>query len=185
MPIWCATKNPRGFSPSNPTCTQAGGWTRHCRVTLHYLQTIAPLWQADRRTCDEFGDLITDNTCSSCHTRTRDGALQVPAAQLELTNEASLDRNDYIISYSELLFDDDAQELNGDGALADIRVATDTGEFETNANGEWARDSNGQRIPIIEYTSVPVAAAMSTDGARASSRFFSLFQPEASHAGIA
>lgn len=162
------------------SCISAGSWNAQCRITINYLDSIEPLWQSDRRNCDEFGEVVADNTCTKCHTRTLDGMLQEPAGQLELTGEPSADRSTFVTSYAELLFDDNAQELN-DGALVDIMIARSTGEFETDDEGEPLRDDNGQLIPIIEYRPVTVPAAMSANGARASNAFFSRFREGGSH----
>lgn len=87
----------------------------------------------------------------------------MPAAQLELTGETSFDRNAFVTSYVTLLFSDNAQVLN-EGSLIDIRIANETGEFETetdaDADSELMLDANGQSIPIIEYSFVAVPAAM-------------------------
>ena len=180
----CAPLDNQPSTWSAPTsCVESGSWNSLCRTSIDYLTNIAPLWQADRRTCDDVGNLTTDNTCTSCHTRTRDGMLQVPAGQLELTADVSQDRNDYITSYAELMFDDNAQELT-EGSLVDILLENDTGEFETDDNGDLVLDEEGNPIPIIELTPVPVPASMSTNGARASARFFTPFQVGGSHEGL-
>lgn len=85
----------------------------------------------------------------------------MPAAQLELTGETSFDRNAFVTSYVTLLFNDNAQVLN-EGSLIDIRIANETGEFETetDADSELMLDANGQSIPIIGYSFVAVPAAM-------------------------
>lgn len=164
-------------------CVTADSWTTQCRSTINYLDSIAPLWQADRRTCDEIGDVVTDNTCTSCHTRTLDGMLQEPEGQLELTGEPSTDRGAFATSYVELLFNDNAQERSG-GALVDVMVPSNTGEIETDDNGEPILDQNGEPIPVIEYTPVPVPATMSANGARDSEAFFSRFREGGSHQGM-
>lgn len=172
------------FAWTAPTaCTTAGSWTARCRTTVNYPDHIAPLWQADRRICDaETGNLINDATCTSCHTRARDGMAVLPAGQLELTNDISQDRNAYVTSYAELMFNDNEQELSGD-SLTDVTIEVDTGEFQTDANGEPVLGPDGQPLPLIEYETVPVPAALSPNGARASRRFFDLFNAGGSHAG--
>jgi len=69
---------------------------------------------------DANGAVIADNTCISCHSPVdAAGAVRVPASQLDLSGGASPDEADHLISYRELLFTDNAQEVNM-GALQDI-----------------------------------------------------------------
>ncbi len=71
---------------------------------------------------DAMGALIQDNTCTSCHTPVDAmGAVRVPAGQLDLSGGPSPDEADHFVSYRELLFGDNGQELNM-GALQDILV---------------------------------------------------------------
>ena len=68
------------------------------------------------------GHVIADHTCTSCHSPVdAAGAVRVPAAQLDLTGGPSPDEADHLVSYRELLFTDNAQEVNM-GALQDILV---------------------------------------------------------------
>lgn len=163
-------------------CIEADSWEFRCRTTIDYVTHIHPLWEADRRSCDELGNVLQDQTCTSCHSRGPANAVMIPAGQLELTGETSIDQNEYITSYAELLFDDNEQELV-DNALTDVVIIEETGEFETDENGELILDENGNPIPILNIFNVPVPPSMSTDGARASDRFFGIFDPDGSHAG--
>lgn len=172
------------FSPAD--CSNADDWRRQCRITINYLSHIAPLWEADRRSCDAVsGEVVADFTCTSCHTRTRaDGSLQVPLAQLELTAQQSSRNNDYITSYVELLRNDLEQEIV-DGALIPRSEQRETGEFETDPEtGELIIDpETNMPIPIYETITFDVAAPASTNGARSSNRFFSRFESNGSHEG--
>lgn len=179
----CAPRDPAPPSWQPPTsCVTADSWNFQCRSTIDYITHIQPIWQADRRECDEQGNLVANPTCTSCHNRGPANAVMIPAGQLELTGQTSVDRNDYITSYAELLFDDNEQELV-DNTLSDVVLINETGDFETDANGELILDENGAPIPILILSNVPVAPALSTDGARASARFFGLFEPGRSHYG--
>lgn len=164
------------------TCINTGSWSSQCRVTINYRASIHPLWEADRRSCDEFGNVMTDHTCTSCHTRGPADMLQVPAGQLELTGEVSQDRNDYITSYAELMFEDIKQDVI-DNSLVNLALEIRTGEFETDAEGNLVLDELGNPIEIIELEPIILPVPMSADGARASERFFSRFAAGASHAG--
>jgi len=135
-------------------------WTNQCRVVIHYEMHIHPLWGLPRLASDD----VTDITCTLCH-NIRDAAdvLQVPAGQLELTDGPSVEEPDHFLSYRELLFADNEQELVM-GALQDrlIQIGVDpvTGD------------------PIL--VPVSVGSSMSTAGARFSS-FFNRFDAGGTH----
>lgn len=156
-------------------CTTPGSWENRCRITIHYVQHIHPLWESDRRTCDEMGNVTEDRTCTACHSRGPAEALQVPAGQLELTGQISQDRIDFLTSYAELMFGDNAQEVV-ENSLTDIIVLQPTGEYQTDDEGNLLLDENGEPIPRMEPTPVPVQQSMSPAGARASNRFFRRFE---------
>lgn len=170
------------LDPTPPTwvpptsCTTADSWESRCRITLHYEQHIHPLWEADRRSCDEMGNVVADQTCTSCHSgRDQDGMAMLPAGQLELTGEASADRNAFLTSYAELMFQDNALELV-EGSLTDLLIERPTGEYETDEDGNLVLDENDEPIPIIDLVNVTVPASMSISGARSSNRFFQRFE---------
>jgi len=152
-------------APTSATCQSA--WSSLCRITIHYPDHIHPLWSAPRQVLDAMGALVQDNTCTSCHTPTDAmGALRVPASQLDLSGGPSPDEADHLVSYRELLFGDNAQELDM-GALQDILVP-------------------GPPDPVTgepTLVPVPVASSMSGGGARASVTFFSRFDVGGTHAG--
>jgi hypothetical protein len=137
-----------------------------CRITIHYPDHIHPLWSVPRQVLDAGGAVI-DGTCISCHSPVdAAGAVRVPKFQLDLSGGASPDEADHLVSYRELLFTDNAQEVNM-GALQDILVA-------------------GPPDPVTGLPTlvpVPVGPSMSAAGALASAAFFSRFDAGGLHAG--
>ncbi len=112
--------------------------------------------------------VLEDRSCLSCHSPLdADGLVRVPAGQLDLSGEPSPDQADHLVSFRELLFTDNAQEVNM-GALQDILVP-------------------GPPDPVTGLPTlvpVPVPPSMSGGGARASTRFFSRFEGGGSHEGF-
>jgi hypothetical protein len=152
-------------APTAPTCQSA--WTANCRITIHYPTHIHPLWSAPRVVTDGMGNVVEDHTCISCHSPL-DAAnmVRVPASQLDLSGGDSPDQADHLVSFRELLFTDNAQEVNM-GALQDILVP-------------------GPPDPVTGQPTlvpVPVGPSMSAAGARASTAFFSRFDAGGTHAG--
>lgn len=158
----------------------AGEWAPNCRIVINYEQNIHPLWDLNREVLDTDGITVLDDyTCTGCHAPADDGGMaQVPAGQLDLTNGPSADDPMHFKAYRELLFNDNEQELVND-ALVDRLV--DTGEVLRDEDGNPILDANGQQQPI--FATVPVAASMSVNGARAS-RFMDLFQTGGTHEGF-
>ncbi|MGH8243704.1 MAG: hypothetical protein ACRETY_10175, partial [Steroidobacteraceae bacterium] len=152
-------------APTSAACQS--DWSSICRITIHYPNHVDPLWSLPRQVLDGMGNLVQDNTCTTCHnTVDAMGAVQLPAGQLDLTNAASADEADHVVSYRELLFTDNAQEVNM-GALQDILVP-------------------GPPDPVTgepTLVPVPVAPSMSAAGAGASAGFFSRFDAGGTHAG--
>ncbi len=153
-------------APARPDCQQS--WSSLCRIVIHYPDHIQPLWDLERLVLDTDGiTVLEDHSCLACHSP-RDAAdlPRVPAGQLDLSGDPSPEQADHFVSYRDLLFGDNEQELVM-GALQDILVP-------------------GPPDPVTGLpTQVPVAvpAAMSPAGALASSRFFSRFETGGSHAG--
>ena len=143
------------FTAAPATLACQGDWDSQCRTVIHYEQHIHPLWNRDRGV----------NTCTGCHTSV-DAAdmVRVPDAQLDLTDGVSTEVTTHFRSYRELLIGDFAEELGDDG-LQDILVP-----------GPIDPDTG-----LPTEVRVPVASAMSTAGARASWRFFDLFDSGGSH----
>ncbi len=148
--------------PTTPEC--AARWAAGCRITINYAQHVHPLWGKPRITLAANGaTVLANNTCTRCHSpRDAANAVQVPAGQLDLTDGPSEDDADQLKSYRELLFTDNAQEVNM-GALRDILVTSGTG------------------LPAQQ--TVPVSPAGQAGSARGSTRFFSRFATGGTHAG--
>jgi hypothetical protein len=154
-------------------------WTAYCRIQINYIEHIQPLWQLPRQKLDaESGELIADNTCTSCHSLFDNSNLaQVPDGQLDLAFSASTDEPDHLTSYRELFFNDVEQEII-EGILVDRRIE----QLDKNGDVVYQQDEDGELIldadenPIPLLINVPVAAALSTYGALASADFFQLFR---------
>jgi hypothetical protein len=161
-------------------------WQAACRLRIDYPTHIQPLWQLDRRQFDPLSnELIRDNTCVSCHSRTdAAGATVLPVAQLELTDQPSDVQAEHMASYRELLSNDNEQEVVG-GVLVDRLVqqvdADGNPVFLRDAAGQLILDEDGNPIPVM--VTVPVQATMRAGGALASQRFFLQFGQGGSHQG--
>lgn len=113
--------------PTRPTScldtpTTPSAWKGNCRTVINYLAHIQALWDRKRQRFDASGAVLTDHTCSQagCHnTQSAMATVQVPAAQLDLTNNASNEEPLQPVSYQHLLFPHNAQEVIM-GALQDI-----------------------------------------------------------------
>ncbi len=143
-------------------------WASTCRITINYAQHIHPLWSISRVTLAGDGvTVLSDNTCTRCHSPKDAGnAARVPAGQLDLSDGDSDEVPTQKRAYRELLFPDNAQEVNM-GAVTDIQVTTidpATGQPTSNPVG--------------------VAASLVAGNARGSTRFFDRFAPTADHAGF-
>jgi len=152
--------------PTAPGCVTA--WTSTCRIVINYPQHIHPLWSVPRVTLAADGvTVLTDNTCTRCHSTTdAGGASRVPAGQLDLGDADSDEVPTQKRAYRELLFPDNAQEVNM-GSVTDILVTTidpATGAPTSNPVG--------------------VNASLVAGNARGSTRFFDRFAPTGDHAGF-
>jgi Hydrazine synthase alpha subunit middle domain len=140
--------------PTSSTCLTV--WSNICRITINYLEHVQPLWERPLG-FDANNDMAVDNkdNCLACHSRTdAANATRVPAGQLDLTTDASDDNNLRVMSYQELLFGDNALELNGN-VLQDhcIQFVTDPvtmvqtcAQFETVSPSLIARNARGSRF---------------------------------------
>ena len=138
-------------------------WTPACRIVINYEMHIHPLWEMPRLAADG----VTDITCTLCHNTTDAAAVQqVPAGLLDLTGGPSNEQADHFMSYRELLFGDNEQELVL-GALQDRMVQIGVDPVTGN--------------PIL--VPVGVGPSMSVAGALASGQFFSRFNAVGTHAG--
>ena len=168
--------------PISQSCAQT--WTSLCRIVINYPDHIQPLFELPRTTFDAQGMLVSDHTCVSCHSPSdADGMTQVPAAQLDLTNQPSLDNADQLTGFRELLFNDAEVEVV-EGVLLDKLVQAVDGNgnpiFETDEDGELILDAEGNPIPVL--TTITVRASARGGNAAASTTFFSQFT-SGSHAG--
>ncbi|MEE4249755.1 MAG: hypothetical protein V2I38_04140 [Alcanivoracaceae bacterium] len=167
-------------APADTACID--DWTPLCRAVIHYRNHIQPLWELPREV--DIDALPVDVTCTGCHTR-RDDAdmLQVPPGQLELTAEVSPEAASQLVSYRELLFNDNTLELV-DGALVDQLEPVLDGNgnpvFVTDEEGNLVLDENDNPIPL--EAPVQISAPM-VAGASRLGRFFPLFQSGGSHHG--
>ncbi len=144
-------------TPAPITAACQPDWTNICRIIINYEQHIHPLWSVDRGA----------DTCINCHSDTdANSNACVPDAQLDLTDGISDQNSAQYKAYRELLFRDNEQELVG-GVLQD-RMVPGPPDPET---------GDPTQVPV------PVYPSMSANGARASSRFFSVFDSGNSHAG--
>ncbi len=174
----------RSAIPISQSCAQT--WTPLCRIVVNYPDHIQPIFEVNRATFDDAGELVSDTTCVSCHSpMDADGVTQVPAAQLDLSNQTSLDNAAHLTGYRELLFSDLEVEVV-DGVLLDRLIPALDGNgnpiFETDEDGELILDPEGNPIPVM--VNVRVGAAMRANSANRSSRFFAQFEAGGSHAGL-
>ncbi|AFU99597.1 hypothetical protein [Simiduia agarivorans] len=177
-------------SPDNANCGLKGSpWNGLCRVTIHYVDHIQPIWDLAR---PDAVDPMIDNQCSGCHRATDDmGVLIDPddRGQLELTADPDPQQQAHFVSYRELLFNDVIQEINENNQLVDklFPVFDANGNpvylVERDANGDPILDENGNPILILDENGMPIQetetrnipASMSSNGAANSNRFMNKF----------
>ena len=146
-------------APASTTClsrTEAD-WEPLCRIIINYQEHIEPIWSEPRTDA-----MMNDVTCTNCHS-TRDAAntLQVPAGQLNLTNNTGdypptfIPNAEQVHTYRELLFNS-------------ILLALDD---VTDPMNPVLIDSGTQNPP------------MTANGALASAGFFDRFAAGNSHEG--
>ena len=165
--------------PTSEACQTR--WSADCRVEIHYPIHIQPIWEIERPVLDNMDVEIANNRCTSCHTSVDiDGMPQIPMAQLDLQNTPSNDNNLQNTAFRELLFRDFELELI-DGILLDRTEIRETGEFETDEDGNLILDNNDMPIPILETIRFPINNVLRAGNARNSRAFFSLFEAGGSH----
>ncbi|MGB5338026.1 MAG: hypothetical protein WBO06_02915 [Gammaproteobacteria bacterium] len=148
-------------SPTPATGACQDSWNMTCRTIIHYEQHIHPLWKLNRG-----GD-----TCTNCH---HTGDPQFTEHQLDLTDGPSSDVPDHFNAYRELVVRDILQE-RVNGILQDVMVPV----IDPVTGLPLLDPVSG--LPVMEPVFTP--SPMSVAGARASSTFFSRFEPDGSHAG--
>jgi hypothetical protein len=168
--------------PTNASCYPL--WQATCRITIHY-QTIGtraghihPLWSVPRPAGGVpdpvTGEPTFPDTCTMCHSRVNpaDPAVQqLPAASLELTDEASDEDALQLRAYRQLLFARPELELVN-GAVQARQVPL------LDANGNPVLDDAGNPV----FTTPQLPASMAAGNARGS-RFFTVMN-NATHAGM-
>jgi len=162
-------------SPTSIACEQT--WQARCRSVINYPTTIHPLWNLPRPQFDAAGDPVPDGNggqldmrCTLCHTQIdpADGVTVImPAGQLELTGETSIDEPDHLHAYRELLVTDNLQEVIGNQLVDRTQPAVDV-------------DGNPITVPIPNPNGSPASIA----GARASDRFFGRFEDPANNVTV-
>ncbi|MDO6565559.1 hypothetical protein Q4561_00675 [Alteromonas sp. 1_MG-2023] len=161
--------------PISQSCAQ--NWTSLCRIAINYPDHIQPLFELSRVTVDEQDATEIDHTCISCHAPAdEDGLVQIPAAQLDLSNQVSLDNNQQLTGFRELLFNDAEVEIV-EGVLLDKLVQAFDGNgdpiYETDEDGELILDAEGNPIPVL--VTINVAASARAGSAATSTTFFTQF----------
>lgn len=177
---------------ANPGCSAGPGntWTALCRVTIHYVDHIQPLWD-DPRIDDSDPMNIVDNTCTSCHTERDEMGATDPETRGQLNLDATPDVNQqaHFVSYRKLLFTRLEEEINANGQLAPKQIP----QFDQNgnpiylverdANGNPILDENGNPILVLDENGMPIQETatrnlpllMSTNGAANSNNFLRKF----------
>lgn len=104
-----ATVNYSYSDMRTPAPTSCGdNWNSLCRIVINYLEHIQPLWDTPRITTDpdDSSIILSNNTCTSCHARERDGVAMIPAGtpprQLNLRAEQLNGENYFVASYVNL-----------------------------------------------------------------------------------
>jgi len=151
-------------SPTSLACQ--ADWSSNCRAVINYETIIHPLWNQPRLVFDDMGNPVLDangvqlnDNCLSCHTPVdpANGAVRLPAGQVELQDGLSPDEPDHFHAYRELLVTDNLQVVQ-DGALVDATQVVGV-------------DDDGNDILDV----IPIGSPASINGARASSDFFDRF----------
>lgn len=159
-------------TPVALNCVDPQTWSAGCRTVINYEAHIQPIWERTRQITDSMNNVILDQTCTTCHSQL--DAMQnaqLPAGQLELTSNDSDREALYMMSFSELLDNDEEQELVVDpdtNAASVQNVLIDVPRVD--GNGNPVLDEQGNQI--IDQQTVAVTPPMSGNGANASSRFF-------------
>ncbi|MFA0809783.1 hypothetical protein [Microbulbifer epialgicus] len=168
-------------SPTTLTCLD--NWKSDCRSVIHYEQHIQPVWELSRQVVDDAGTVISDNTCTACHSPVdAAGVTRVPAAQLDLSASASPVNDAWLTSYAELLVDSPVLDLVEGVLTPRLRQETDNQGnpvFETDEDGNLILDANGDPIPVMVIVSTSAILAESA----LDSAFFPVFSNGGAHAG--
>jgi hypothetical protein len=136
---------PAGETPPIPAATPGceGTWASNCRVVINYPEHIQPIWDEPRKVTDSNGNVTADHTCTQggCHSPTNAaGAAAPPAGNLDLSNTASNNDANELVSYVDLLFAHDIPgppDANGNPTTISVGPFLNAG----NANGASSRAS--------------------------------------------
>lgn len=172
------------MTPAPITSACQSQWNALCRAVVHYPTHIQPLWLNTRELLDGMGALIEDRTCISCHSpKDAMGQARVPLGQLDLSADQSPTNQSFAVSYVELLFNDNEQEVV-DGVLLDRLIQAEDNDgnllYRRDDLGNLVLDGDGNPIPIM--VPIAVASSMSVNGAM-NSRFFNVFDAGGTHDG--
>jgi len=169
-------------APTPASCREEESWNANCRVVINYEYHIQPFWERERVAMTV--GVGTATTCIGCHSPSVDvdgtTTIRVPDGQLDLTR-VKLQANARMASYTELTVTDNRQILNAETGLLEDELIP-TGACNVDIDGNPIVDENGVCTDPVLVT-VPVQASMSRNGARASTRFFTIFAT-GSHAGF-
>ena len=156
-----------------PTNNHCANWNYRCRIRINYPDHIQPLWEFERS--NNASDALPA-TCIRCHNRVDEmSAPQVPAGQLELTNQVDLGIR--MRSYEELFFTDVPMEDDGMGNVVDCTTEVP----RVDENGDPVLDENDMQIIDTVICPASEGPYVSPNGARASTAFFSVFAPGGTH----
>lgn len=175
--------------PTRQACVNS--WSPNCRVTINYIDHIAPLWNRPGRL--NAGGEPANCSQNGCHTPiAADGVMvQVPApangSQINLNDSVQsivldpLDGQNRVKSYREL-FSRDVQQIDDAGAAL-LDVQREVLVERVDENGDLVIDPD-TGLPFIDIVPVDVPTVdgppMSTNGANASPRFFNELENDSS-----
>ncbi len=169
--------------PMAETCLTS--WSATCAININYLENIQPLWEADRRRCDETGQLIAEGTCTFCHDRSPEHLDQVRQAaspttlapslydyllgldvQIELLGTRRSANDNQVISYNELLRNHNKREYLL-GVSQDVKVNMPINQ--KNPDGTFTLVDNF--VPLPQNPPLNLGGALSATNALFFKRF--------------
>ncbi len=162
-----ALNTPPASAPVSASCQT--NWQADCRTVINYEDHIQPLWEFSR-------GLAGNATCTNCHNRVDSMSnAQVPAGQLELTNQYDDQVTTHMVSYRELFTADVELELDGGTLIIRQIQATDGNGnpiFQTDNNGDPILDGDGNPIPVLVTVPVNPSLTAGNSGSNRSRTFF-------------
>jgi hydrazine synthase alpha subunit-like protein len=121
---------------ATPGC-ETIAWASNCRIVINYPEHVQPIWDLPRKVIDSSGNVTADHTCTQggCHSpKNAAGAPAQPAGNLDLSNTASNNDANELVSYVDLLFPHDVPgpfDANGNPTTISVGPFLDAGD----ANG--------------------------------------------------